>query len=520
MSHNATPRTQQRDRRIHHVILLIKTSKLLDVRAVAPEFRLTRNAYFLLGLACLLISMLLGLFLTFFVIVAPTLFAYIGESQHLVPSLLSLGGIYCLTRHLLKISGRTAREINAPADATILTHAGFTRGQLFTARLILPLTFETLLMVIALCSYSIIAIWNWEIPAHIILKPLLIGVLLSISGGLFRGTALCLLATGRTSMTTLRVLLWSFFLYGAGSIFAGVLLPIMMGENSFREAIQKCFAFLLSEQGTITLLSLTLILLGVSAAALIRLRHKIFWNNAPIDSAPTYTTWRIPLPQNAWRRLIALPLTITRDATDGESGEFLISARITYFSAAFCTGMLVNNTVIEPFLPAEAAWGIAMGAPLLSTGVAHGICSVNAYRPLLPHLTASLLGERGVASAIVCSTTLVCAPLSLLSLPLLLLISSVSASSLLIAWLTGILISPALTLWVDCLFPGRLPSQSNGRIRQNPIASTLVSVIAGIFALIAYALLHQNTPLYVLPLISICLTTLFTLTARIPRKTL
>lgn len=184
--------------------------------------------------------------------------------------------------------------------------------------------------------------------------------------------------------------------------------------------------------------------------------------------------------------------------------------------AAFGLGALLGGKM-EPLLPIEAAWGIAASGPILATGLTHGVCSVNAARPVLAQLTASRLGEVGTASALACSLVLICAPLGAACLPMVLLISPLPASFALTAWLTGSALAPGITLYADSLFPARLPAEANGRIRQHPLASLLAAVLTLACGLAVYSALQAGVTAFITIIACAVASTVSVLTVRLPR---
>lgn len=499
------------------VLLIAKVSRLIDVRIMSPEFRLTRNVCILLAAVVVVLAVLLGLSIALFVTAGPTLIQFLGPVDQILPVMLRGVSVLFMIHHLLSVSGRAARDAKAPADAAILAHAGCTQGQLITARVLLPIALETAIMVIVLILCGGLAIYSWGLPADTVVLPTALGLALTVSSALARGAVLCMLVMGGVSPTLLRSACWAVIAAGLGAIVTGVLLPTFLGMNDLRSTAQMAFMALISPESTTVLLVVTVVLLLTVAVATLWLQRRP-WGAVPVDSFPTRRSKPLPLPSSAWGRLVALPLTVIRDQPDSDSGEFLISVRTASLVAVFGLGALLSSS-LEPILPTEAAWGIVAGGPVVAAGLAHGICSVNALRSLLPQLTASDLGERGTASALACSALLLCAPLGAASLPLVLVVSALPVSSALTAWIIGALVTPGIMLLADCVFPALPPAESNGRIRQHPMASLLMAGLALAFGALAYAALHAGIPAPLIVMGCATATVISILIAHFPRGT-
>ncbi|MDO4253720.1 MAG: hypothetical protein Q4C81_01005 [Kocuria sp.] len=490
-------------------------SRTIDVRAVSPEFRVTRGVYVVLIGASVLLAMLLGLSIALAAFIGPALLEFFGPIERALPMVLRGISVLFLVHHVLSMSGQVAREVSAPADAAILAHAGCTRGQVVTARLLIPIMFETGIMVVIFALCGGLAIQSWGLPVDAVMPSLGLGMGLTVSAACARATSVCVLATRRVSPALIRSVGWAIIAAGAGAITTGILLPAFFGPNDLQSTVHMTLIFLLSPEGTTVLIAVTATLLLMAAATTVWLWRQP-WDEGLVDYLPTGRPASLPLPRSAWWRLVALPLTVIRDPVDSEAGDFLLSARAAFWTGAFGIGAFLGGR-LDPIFPIEAAWGLAVGGSIVAAGLTHGICSANAWRLLLPQLTVSQLGERGTAGALVCSNTLLCAPFSVASLPLILLTSNLPMNLALTAWFVGVLTVPGITVFVDCLFPARLPAESNGRVRQHPVASLLGAALALACGVAAYAASQAGISPFVVLMACVTVTSVFILTVRFPR---
>lgn len=499
-------------------LLLVKVSKLVDVRIVSTDFRWTGTVRIILLAVFASLAMLLGLILMLLGAIGPAVISFLGPINQVVPVALRGFGLLFLIHHVLSISGQIARDVRSPADATILAHAGYTRWQVIVARLLFPISLETTVMATFLALCASLAICAWGVQITIVLPSLGLSMALTVSGALVRGSVLCILSTSSFSFTFIRSFCWIIMTFGLGFTLTGILVPTFLGIHNLHSIVQLILTKLESPQGTKSLILVSVILLLIAAGGGIRLRHAP-WNELPVDSVPSQDYKNLHLPRNAWARLVVLPITAIRDQPDSEAGDFLFSIRAAFLTASFGLGALVAGS-IEPIIPPQAAWGIAAGAPLISAGLAHGICSTNAIRSILPQLTASKLGDIGTASALVCSVLTICLVLGGTSIPLLLLVSTVTVESAVTAWMVGAMLTPGIMLIADCLFPALLPAESNGRIRQHPMASLLSAFMALVFGAVAYRFLEWGVASPLAVLASLIVTALSVFIVRFPRGTI
>lgn len=499
------------------VFLIAKVSKLVDIRIVAPEFRPTRVVIVVLAIAALFIAGIFSSIVVVAVVAGPIVLGFLGPVDYILSATMRGLGVFFLIHHLLSFSGRDAREVRAPADAAILAHAGCTNGQIVTARVFLPVAVETAIMVFSLLGCGLVGVLSWGLSASTMTSSLTLALGLTVSGALVRGSAMAVLAMSGVSPTLLRSLTWCVVAVLAGVMSAGFIVPAMLGQHDLRESSVKVSRALLSGKGTAGLAAAVGVMTGAALLGCWYLRHRA-WDALPVNSQPMGQPMRLPLPRSAWARLVVLPLAVLRDSLDSEAGEFLISVRTAALTASFGVGALVVGRVPH-FVPPEAAWGLAAGGPFVAAGLSHGVCSVNSVRVVLPYLTSSPLGDRGVASALAVSQLVLAAPMGIATVPLLLVASDIPWGSALTAWLIGAVSVPGIMLIADCLFPARLPAESNGRVRQHPLASLLAALMSLGVVATAVTILQKDVPAVLAILAGAVFTATVSLVSRLPRGT-
>lgn len=489
-------------------------SRLVDIRTTSPDFRMTGRVKAVLVAVVAAAGVLAGSVLVLLDAIAPAMLSLTGDQEGTILAVFRLVAAAYAIHAVLSTAGASARGLSTPADAKILGHAGYTRADVFLTREIVPAVLGALGVLAGLTLFAALASLRWGPSWSVIgadyglAVALVIGALLLRFGLMARFSSL---RRGPALPLQIGVVVASFVV---GVVTGGFLLPMYLEGISLVQVSSVVIDWLISGPNSWALWA------GAGAAAavgsvLLVLSYDSTWNETvdAIDSPPEKRDLR--LPRKAWARLVALPVVAWRETHRSDAFELVMAQRVGLSVGAFGLGVAsFGRAGLD--LPAELAVGLLFGVPVTSAGVLFGVTSLPALRGLLPVLSSSRLGSRGVSSAVAVASVWSLATVSWGTVPIVLTFSDLPAGAVLAVWASGVLVSPGVFHTADSLLPTRATTGSSERIRQGTPASLLVALLALLLGLGAWAALRVDLPVLVLIVAAAAVTTVAVLALRPP----
>lgn len=475
------------------VVRLGYVTRLVDIRAMSPDFRLTRRVKaVLLGVGVVAVVATGGA-LALVDAIAPSILEILGHPGQIVAAVLRLAAVAYAVHVVLSATGASARALTSPPDAKILGHAGYSRADVYVARELVPLLLGALATVLTMVLLTVLATTRWGIDRAEVgpdLALALCAVLGALTLRLGLTAHLSSLHTGLSPSLQMGLLLAAVV---AGGVTGGLLLPVYAGDVGLSDISAAAIDWITSGPNAWILWIVTA---GCALAGLtlLVLSRPAGWGKS-VDSARPGALRRGPtLPRSAWARLAALPLVARRDRGRTDTSELVISQRVALALGVFGLGLAsFGRTGLD--LPYELAVGLVFGTPVASAGLLFGVTSLPALRGLLPVLTSSPLGSAGVSSAVAVASSWTLVTVSWPCLLLVWAFSDLPFPTVVAVWAGGVLLAPSLFHVADCVLPTRAATGSGERIRQGTPASLLVAVLALLAGGATWALLHLEVPL-------------------------
>ncbi|OLT16829.1 hypothetical protein BJF80_05885 [Serinicoccus sp. CUA-874] len=489
-------------------------TRLVDIRAMSPDFRLTRGVRaVLLGVAVVAV-VAAGAVLALVDAIAPSVLDILGHPGQIVSAVLRLAAAAYAVHVVLSTTGASARALTSPPDAKILGHAGYSRADVYVARELAPVLIGALATILTLVLLTVLATTRWAVDRAEV-GPDLALALCAVMGALTLRLGLTArlssLQTGPSRSVQTGLLLAAVV---AGGVTGGLLLPVYAGDVGLSEISAAAIGWITSGPNGWILWIVTAGSALTGVALLVLSRHA-GWSES-VDSTRRGALRRGPtLPRSPWARLATLPLVARRDRGRSDASELVIAQGVGLVLGVFGLGLAsFGRTGLD--LPHELAVGLVFGTPVASAGLLFGVTSLPALRGLLPVLISSPLGAAGVSSAVAVASSWTLVTVSWPSLPLVWAFSDLSFPTVVAVWASGVLLAPSLFHVAECVLPTRATTGSGERLRQGTPASLLVAVLALLTGGATWASLHLEVPLPLMVMASAATTLTAVLLVRPP----